>query len=132
MMAIRATSLFRPIARPEPAQPAVVAPTALPLPPPTPMETSLSNGSERASRPLNKITMGLRRATPAPSLSRASSPAPLVQDGTYLDALSLKLSEAVSKALAQPTGPVLPGELLAGRRPIPVGRGTALGALIAS
>lgn len=63
-----------------------------------------------------------------------SSPLPtlLVQDGSYLQALSLKLSEAVSKALVQPTGPVPVGELVGGRRPIPVGRGQALGLLIAS
>lgn len=63
-----------------------------------------------------------------------SSPPPtlLVQDGSYLQALSLKLSEAVSKAMLQPTGPVPVGELVGGRRPIPAGRGRALGLLIAS
>jgi len=55
-----------------------------------------------------------------------------VQDGSYLQALSLKLSEAVSKAMVQPTGPVPVGELVGGRRPIPTGRGRALGLLIAS
>ena len=55
-----------------------------------------------------------------------------MQDGSYLEALSLKLSEAVSKALAQPSGPAPAGELLGGRRPIPAGRGQALGLLIAS
>ncbi|OBZ70828.1 hypothetical protein A0H81_09048 [Grifola frondosa] len=49
-----------------------------------------------------------------------------------MEVLSLKLSEAVSKALAQPNGPPVPHELLAGRRPIPPGRGRSLGALIAS
>jgi hypothetical protein len=46
--------------------------------------------------------------------------------------LSLKFSEAVSKALAQPSGPALPSELVSGKRPLPQGRGHALGALIAS
>lgn len=55
-----------------------------------------------------------------------------MQDGSYLQALSLKLSEAVSKALVQPTGPVPVSELVGGRRPIPAGRGRALGLLIAS
>lgn len=32
----------------------------------------------------------------------------------------------------QPTGPVAVGELVGGRRPIPAGRGRALGLLIAS
>lgn len=55
-----------------------------------------------------------------------------MQDGSYLQALSLKLSEAVSKAIVQPTGPVPVGESVGGRRPIPAGRGRALGLLIAS
>ena len=55
-----------------------------------------------------------------------------VQDGSFMEVLSLKLSEAVSKALAQPPGPGVPGEVLAGRRPIPTGRGRTLGSLIVS
>jgi hypothetical protein len=56
-----------------------------------------------------------------------------VQDGSYLEMLSLKLSEAVSKALAQPVGSVpIVNETLGGKQPIPNGRGHALGALIAS
>lgn len=69
-------------------------------------------------------------------MSVSSPPPPLptllVQDGSYLQALSLKLSEAVSKAMVQPAGPVPVGELVGGRRPIPAGRGRALGLLIAS
>lgn len=87
---------------------------------------------DRNSRPLNKLSFsGFKRSS---SLISVSSPPPtlLVQDGSYLEALSLKLSEAVSKALAQPTGPALVGELVGGRRPIPAGRGQALGLLIAS
>ena len=61
-----------------------------------------------------------------------SAPVPLVHDGSYLEALNLKLSEAVSKALAQPSGPANPGELVGGKRPIPTGRGRALGLVIAS
>ena len=49
-----------------------------------------------------------------------------------MEVLNLKLSEAVSKALAQPPGPPLPNEFVNGRRPIPSGRGTSLGNLIAS
>ena len=65
---------------------------------------------------------------PAPSATPS-----LVQDGTYLEMLGLKFSEGVSKALAQPTGGAPnPLEVLAGKRPIPAGRGTALGALIAT
>lgn len=56
----------------------------------------------------------------------------LVQDGSYLEMLGLKLSEAVSKALAQPIVPTTIPGLVASKRPIPPGRGRALGALIAS
>lgn len=44
----------------------------------------------------------------------------------------MKLSEGVSKAMAQASGPANPGEMLNGRKPIPAGRGKALGNLIAS
>jgi hypothetical protein len=84
------------------------------------------------SRPLNKLSLtGFRRGSPAPSPT-SNPAAPLVQDGSYLEMLGLKLSEAVSKALAQPTAPAATNDLVAGRRPIPAGRGHALGALIAS
>jgi len=46
--------------------------------------------------------------------------------------LGLRLSEAVSKALAHPSGPSQPSELVGGRRPIPAGRGRTFGELIAS
>lgn len=46
--------------------------------------------------------------------------------------LSLKLSEAVSKALTPQNGPVPAAEQVAGKRPIPPGRGYAFGALVAS
>ena len=46
--------------------------------------------------------------------------------------LSLKLSEAVSKALAPPIGPPSANDQMTARRSIPVGRGIALGSLIAS
>lgn len=90
-------------------------------------------GFDRPSRPMNKLSLSnFRRPSPAPSTPTSTTPIPLVQDGSYLEMLSLKLSEAVSKALAQPTGPAAAPEQLGGRRPIPQGRGYALGALIAS
>lgn len=46
--------------------------------------------------------------------------------------LGLRLSEAVSKALAHPSGPSQPSELVGGRRPIPTGRGRTFGELITS
>ncbi|KAG6862342.1 hypothetical protein C0995_016040 [Termitomyces sp. Mi166 len=100
--------------------------------PPTSRPSS-SNGVERAARPLNKLSLsGFRRSSPSPSVAMNIIPTTLVQDGSYLELLNLKLSEAVSKALAQPTGPAAPNEQLYGKRPIPAGRGYALGGFIAS
>lgn len=76
------------------------------------------------------LTTFSRRPSPAPAQSQPA--ASIVQDGHYLETLQLKLSEAVSKALAQPTGPAAPHELVNGRRAIPSGRGHTLGALIAT
>lgn len=89
---------------------------------------------ERTARPMNKLSLSpFRRASPAPSPAATSaSMTTLTQDGSYLEMLSLKLSEAVSKALAQPPGPAAAHEQVSGKRPIPTGRGRALGALIAS
>ena len=53
------------------------------------------------------------------------------QDGSYLQVLSLKLSEGVSKALAQPFSTAPGNEALNGRRPLPAGRGREFGSLIA-
>ena len=94
-------------------------------PPPSPDSPVVT---ERA-RPLTKVPFNLRRS----SLTLATSPCPSpIQDKSYLEALGLRLNEAVSKALAHPSGSSLPSELLNGRRPIPAGRGRALGILIAS
>lgn len=59
-------------------------------------------------------------------------PTSIVHDGSYMEVLSLRLSEAISRALAQPSGQGKPSELLNGRRPIPAGRGRELGNLIAT
>ncbi|KAG1751651.1 uncharacterized protein EDB91DRAFT_619054 [Suillus paluster] len=118
MISFKHPNLFRPNSRP-----------ASPNPPSRPESGTVL---ERTSRPLNKLSFsGFKRPS---SLMSVSSPPPtlLVQDGSYLEALSLKLSEAVSKALAQPAGPASVGELVGGRRPIPPGRGQVLGLLISS
>lgn len=82
---------------------------------------------------MNRLSLSNLIRTPS---SRPQSPtpkaAPLVQDGSYLEMLSLKLSEAVSKALAPPIGPPSANEQMEARRIIPTGRGIALGSLIAS
>lgn len=86
---------------------------------------------DRTPRPLSKLSLSnFRRSSPSPA--PASALMTVTQDGSYTEVLSLKFSEAVSKALAQPSGPGAPHELLNGRRPIPAGRGRALGALLAS
>ncbi|KAG2146466.1 uncharacterized protein EDB93DRAFT_1086371 [Suillus bovinus] len=118
MISFKHPNPFRPNSRPtSPNSPSRLEPAMVP---------------ERTSRPLTKLSFSSFKrpssSTPIPS----PPPTLLVQDGSYLQALSLKLSEAVSKAMMQPTGPALVGELLGGRRPIPAGRGRALGLLIAS
>ncbi|KAF8629145.1 hypothetical protein AX17_005731 [Amanita inopinata Kibby_2008] len=123
MNVLKNQTFFRPTSRPTSPNPASI-------PPPS---SDSHVVFERPSRPLNMLSLGnFRRPSPAPRLPSSSTPTTLVQDGSYLEMLSLKLSEAVSKALAQPAGPGAPNEQLAGRRPIPTGRGHALGALIAS
>lgn len=117
MNALKHHSVFRPSSRP-----------SSPAPPSRP---DSGIGFERVARPLNKLSLSnFRRPTPA------STPAPtlptLVQDGSYLEQLSLKLSEAVSRALQQPTAPPTSSESMAGKRPLPAGRGQALGILISS
>ncbi|KAI0762127.1 hypothetical protein BD413DRAFT_616618 [Trametes elegans] len=117
MYTLRPTSFFRPSSRSTSPVPA------------TRQEVPVT--AERAPRPLSKLSLSnFRRASPSPATGLAAST--VVQDGSFMEVLGLKLSEAVSKALAQPSGPAAPGELLGGRRPIPAGRGRTLGALIVS
>ncbi|KAJ7497084.1 hypothetical protein FB451DRAFT_1163116 [Mycena latifolia] len=117
---IKAPSFFRPTSRP--SSPAPLGPTPR------------SDSVERTPRPLTKLSSlsNFRRPSPAPKPPSPVAPVPLVQDGSYLETLALKLSEAVSKALVQPIGPSVVNDLVGGKRPIPTGRGRALGALIAS
>lgn len=90
----------------------------------------ISNAYER-HRPHSKLALAsLMRQSPVPARALPQAITPLVQDGSYLEALSLTLSEAATRALAQPNGPALPHELLEGKRPIPAGRGHAFGAFI--
>lgn len=77
---------------------------------------------------MSKLSFSNFKRTASPMAHPTSA---LVHDGSYMEVLSLRLGEAISKALAQPPGPPVPSELLAGRRPIPAGRGRALGELIA-
>lgn len=125
MNVLKTPSFFRPASRP--SSPAPTPPPAL-RSDPTPVHST-----DRTARPLNKLALStFRRPSPASASSPRATPTPLVQDGSYLEMLSLKLSEAVSRALAQPSGPALPYEIVAGKRPLPSGRGHALGTLIAS
>ena len=119
---LEAPSFFRPSSRPSSPAPLVV-----------PLRPESGQALERHSRPSNKLSLSnLIRQPP----SQAPSPTPtvplLVQDGSYLEMLSLKLSEAVSKALAPPIGPPSANEQMDARRIIPTGRGVALGSLVAS
>ncbi|KAG6886279.1 hypothetical protein C0993_006689 [Termitomyces sp. T159_Od127] len=125
MNVLKHPSFFRPANHSSPSPP-------LTNPPPASRPSS-STGFERAARPLNKLSLnGFRRSSPSPIVSMNNIPTTLVQDGSYLELLNLKLSEAVSRALAQPSGPAAANEQLLGKRPIPAGRGHALGSFIAS
>ncbi|KAI0812676.1 hypothetical protein BC629DRAFT_1271384, partial [Irpex lacteus] len=113
--ALKTPSFFRPMSRP-----------TSPAPPSRPDSVA---ASERVPRPMSKLSFSNFKRTASPM----AQPTPaLVHDGSYMEVLSLKLSEAISKALAQPMGPGNPGEMLNGRRAIPAGRGRALGDLIAT
>lgn len=119
MYAIKTPSFFRPSSRP-----------ASPAPPPA---STAKFETTSNTRPLSKLALAsFRRPSTAPATVPQQAVTPLVQDGSYLEVLSLKLSEAVTRALAQPTGPALPHEVLGGKRPIPAGRGHALGAFISN
>ena len=89
------------------------------------------NNNHNSSTALSRIhTLAkLRRLSPPTTPTPHPTPPPtLVQDGNYLQTLGLKLNEATSRALAPVLG--TGGDSLKGRRPLPPGRGRALGALI--
>jgi len=121
MNVLKTPYFFRPASRPA-SRPS--------SPPPTPASATRTEIStpDKTVKSLNKFSLGnFPRPTP---VSAPSSPTPLVQDGSYLQMLSLKFSEAVSKALIQPSSLGFPTELVSGKRPIPQGRGHVLGSLI--
>lgn len=120
MYTLKTPAFLRPASRPtSPAPPS--GPGTAPRPDPAVVP-------DRA-RAVSKLSFPNFKRTASP-LSRPNST--LVHDGSYMEILSLRLSEAITKALAQSPGPGVPSELLAGRRPIPAGRGRALGELIAA
>ena len=116
MHSLRTPSFFRPMGRPT-------------SPAPSGSRTDTLVVTERHSRPLSKLSFSNFKRTSSPLPQ--STPA-LVHNGSYMEVLSLKLSEAVSKALAQPVGPGHPGEMLGGKRAIPAGRGREMGEFIAT
>lgn len=123
MNGLKHPSFFRPASRPTS---------------PAPLQPASQLDGDRYTHPLNKLSLSnFRRSTASsttatPSVITSTPTAPLIQDGSYLETLALKLSEAVSKALSQPTGPANASEQVLGKRPIPQGRGQALGSLIAT
>ena len=118
-------SLFRPTGRPSPPPTPTLPPTS------TPPRTDAAIPADKASRSIPKLSLtGFKK--PSSTLTvPPSQAAAIVQDGSYLQVLSLRLSEGISKALTQPVGPAPANELLYGRRPIPAGRGRTFGSLIA-
>lgn len=121
MYALKTPAFLRPASRPSSPAPA----------PPT-VGVIGESGADRPSRPLTKLSLAHFSRKPSPAPAAKTSPTPLVQDGSYLESLGLKLSEAIAKALAQPQNGVGAGDVLNGKRPIPAGRGRALGELIAA
>lgn len=124
MNVLKHQSFFRPATRPT---------SPVTQPPSVPFRPDSSHGLERASRSINRLSLGnFRRPSSASGDSINPALTTLIQDGSYLEMWSLKLGEAVSKALSQPAGPAAAHEQVYGKRPIPQGRGRALGALITS
>lgn len=117
--------------------PAFLRPASRPSSP-LPTQNHSSKGDQdmatdpRPSRPLTKLALTHFTRRPSPAPVRSLTPTPLVQDGSYLESLGLKLSEAVSKALIIPTSAFAGPDVLNGKRPIPAERGRAIGELIAS
>jgi hypothetical protein len=120
MMNALRPSIFRPTSRPSSPDPALAA-----------QPSDGANPAERAPRSIARLSLAGFRKLPATRSISLSQAASTIQDGSYLQVLSLKLSEGVSKALAQPVGTVTACECLNGRRPIPSGRGREFGSLIA-
>ena len=122
MNVLKNQSLFRPTSQP-------VSPSSVP-----PLHTAEPPVVlERSSRPLNILSLNnFKRPQSIPRVQTSPAPAGTIQEISYIETLSLRFSEAVARALAQPTGPAPMHELLAGKRPIPQGRGHTLGALIVS
>lgn len=116
-----------------------------------------TNAHTHTHRALTRLQKTFKRApspspTPVNSVPFPSGLTPLEPasslPGQYLDTVGLRFAEAASKALANPTGPsppstyasgaILPAkndpcvQLLKGQKPLPPGRGAALGTLITS
>lgn len=134
MYALKTPSFLRPTSRS--ASPALPPPASTTVHTPASSRPDFGEILEPFPRlppkgPLTRLSLSSKRR---PSVAPSPPPTPtLVQDGSYLEALALKLSNAVSKAIAQPTGTPAPGEIVwNGKRALPKGRGSALGALIGS
>ncbi|KAH9986572.1 hypothetical protein BJV74DRAFT_774894 [Russula compacta] len=115
-------------------RPSLFRPTGRPTSPPgsTPPLSDGANPTDKAPRSITKLSLvGFKRPPPDRSMSLPPT-ATIIQDGSYLQVLSLKLSEGVSKALAQPVSSATASESLNGKRPIPAGRGREFGSLIAA
>jgi hypothetical protein len=123
MMNALRPSLFRPTGRPS---------SAPPTPIPQPSDGANANPADRAHRSIAKLSLSGFKRSPSAQPMTPSQAATVIQDGSYLQVLSLKFSEGVSKALAQPPSPATAGDSLNGRRPIPAGRGRDFGSLIAA
>src|ERR1700721_412438 len=111
MNVLKTPYLFRPNSQPASRAPGQYAPT---------------ESSTAPDRSPHKHSLSTFRRL---SLSSVPVASPVVQDGSYLEKLGLKLNEAVSKSLCHPTSPPSADAQLAGTKPIPQGRGKVRGGL---
>lgn len=135
MNAIRQAAFLRPISRSSSPAPSARNESGV-------IETRLDDIpiTRTSSRgPLNRLTLSAKKSRSSIPIEGTppgtpSPPQTLLQDGSYLEALSLKLSEGTSKALAPapliPSGAAVPDDVFNGRRALPAGRGRALGNII--
>lgn len=132
MNAIRQAAFLRPISRStSPAPQQISRNDTLLLDSSRLEDIPVSRSSSRG--PLNRLN--LNKKTRSGDITPPTLPSPtLVHDGSYIESLSYKLSEGISKALA-PAPPVPSGnapveDAFNGRRALPSGRGKAFGILI--
>lgn len=132
MNAIRQAAFLRPISRSTSPAPAPVSRNDTVLLDSRLEDIPVTRTSSRG--PLNRLNLASKRGRSGEVTPPALPSPTLVHDGSYIESLSFKLSEGISKALAPappvPSGNALVEDAFNGRRALPPGRGKAFGNLI--